>query len=80
MVTAEVKRIEDKARCRRCYQYTAEAKDYFLCNRCQIVLHTEHNSLCVSCGCDDAINNLCGSCRAARIAEYDSRIGQKHDA
>lgn len=68
-----VSKRDESTKCHRCYQYdVAKPSDYNLCPRCQRVMSQEYNHLCVSCGSDDASDNLCNDCRSRRIAEYDT--------
>ena len=63
-------------RCVRCRQHfpecAPEAGNYGLCLRCQDFMHHEMNWRCVSCGGDDAEDNLCAGCQAERIAAWDA--------
>lgn len=59
-------------KCLRCRQHKTECpSNYNLCYRCQNYMHHAINSRCVSCGNDQAVDNLCDECRNARIAAYD---------
>lgn len=68
-------------KCIRCRQHlpecAPEANNYGLCFRCQDYMHVAMNSRCVSCGGDDAKDNLCFECRAKRIADYDANVRKK---
>lgn len=75
-----VEKRDESTKCHRCYQYgVAHVGDYNLCKRCQHVLCEEYNSLCVSCGNNEATDNLCHDCRQKRITEFDKNYKTTHD-
>ena len=75
----EIEVLPKEWKCLRCYQYKIEcSKDnYHLCYRCQDYMHKEKNNICVACGNDEAMDNLCDNCRASRIIEYDKKFLEK---